>query len=391
MNSTQHNVANRIEALTSLRFFAAFVVVSFHYGLATSLVHAAPGIFTAGSEMVTLFFVLSGFVLTLAYAGKGNFSKTDYFVNRLARIAPAYYLALGLLLLFSLNRGLSNIDPIALLLSLTFLQSWVPTYAHTLNIPAWSLSVEMAFYLFFPFILQYALRLRLRNLLWLSLGLWALIQCVTIILFNSAWYQGYPSASNDLLFFFPPMHLCSFLLGICGAQYMLIKSHEPAAQPSQLWAGVRTVGICALTLTVLEQRNAISQFFNILLPFGGSLLSPLFLLLILQLALGQDFWARLLSLPILVVLGQASYSFYILQVPVHRLFAKVVEPHLPQNADIRFWLFVAALCVISILSHKFIEKPAANAVRRFKSKKSSQQTTAAPVISSTTATQTADQ
>ena len=367
MSSAPQTTLGRIEALTSLRFIAAFVVVCLHFGGETALVRVAPGIFTAGFEMVTLFFVLSGFVLTLAYAGKQNISTIEYFVNRIARIAPAYYLALAIVVLGSLSHGLANINVKALLLSATFLQAWVPPYPLMLNYPAWSLSVEMAFYLIFPFVLWVALRMRLRDLLLACLLLWLATQAVLTYWLNSSWYGGYPSESHDLLFFFPPTHLCSFLWGIYGAR--LLTARSESVQVSEFWSTVRTISICVLTLTVLAMRFQMARVLPVVLPVMGSLLSPLFLLLILQLSLGHDRWARTLSLAPFVALGQASYSFYILQVPIHRIFLKLGSPHLPDNPDIQFWTFVVVLTVASIFAQKFIESPASKFVRRLMPKK----------------------
>ena len=372
MSSAPQTTVGRIEALTSLRFVAAFIVVCLHFGTDTALVHAAPGIFTAGFEMVTLFFVLSGFVLTLAYTGKQNTSTLEYFVNRIARIAPGYYLALLIVVLGSLSHGLANLDLKALLLSVTFLQAWVPSYPLMLNYPAWSLSVEMAFYLIFPLVLWVALRMRLRDLFLAALLIWLVTQSVVTYWLNSSWYGGYPSKSHDLLFFFPPTHLCSFLWGVYGAR--LLTARSETTQVSEFWSSIRTIGICMLTLTVLSMRFQMARVFPIVLPVMGSLLSPLFLLLILQLTLGHDRWARTLSRAPFVALGQASYSFYILQVPIHRIFLKVGSPHLPDNADIQFWAFVVVLTVASIFAQKYIELPASKVIRRLMPKKAVQLT-----------------
>jgi len=57
----------RIQALTFIRFFAAFVVVVFHYGRESRLAQLSFPLMECGPEMVTFFFVLSGFVLMVAY------------------------------------------------------------------------------------------------------------------------------------------------------------------------------------------------------------------------------------------------------------------------------------------------------------------------------------
>lgn len=91
-------------------------MVIFHFGReATGL----SGIFIAGSQMVTFFFVLSGFLIGLSYLDK-PLNTSSFLLNRMARILPAYLIAL-LLMLFL--RGLTT-EPIGLILHLTLLQAF---------------------------------------------------------------------------------------------------------------------------------------------------------------------------------------------------------------------------------------------------------------------------
>ena len=367
MSSASPSTVGRIEALTSLRFLAAFIVVCFHFGQKTWLVKLSPGIFWAGSEMVTLFFVLSGFVLTLAYGDKPGVSTATYYVNRIARIAPAYYLALALVVLPKVMHGAVDCDWTAFFLNLTFLQSWLPPYPTSLNYPAWSLSVEMMFYLAFPLVLKWTANMRLGELLLLSVSLWVFTQFVEVSLANSAWYLAHQTDAYFLLFLSPPPYLCSFLMGVFGGKLLMSR---PGLEPAKEFGSMaRTVGICLLTLLVLNGRFEFSKWSGAYIPTQGSLLTPLFLLLILQLAYGHDRFARVLSWAPFVALGQASYSFYILQVPVHRIFLKTASPHLPAGENIQFWAFVLMLAALSILSQKYVELPASRLIRRLAPKK----------------------
>jgi len=84
-----------IKSLTSLRFFAAIYVVLFHES-------ANPGHFVffplaarfvaSGYTAVTLFFVLSGFILAYNY-GRIR-SRKEFWISRFARIYPVYFLSL---------------------------------------------------------------------------------------------------------------------------------------------------------------------------------------------------------------------------------------------------------------------------------------------------------
>jgi hypothetical protein len=76
-----------IPALTSLRFFAALVVVFFHYNLVRPLSPLSLGDF--GYRAVTFFFVLSGFILAYAHGipnGGLNVPLKTFIKARLVRI-----------------------------------------------------------------------------------------------------------------------------------------------------------------------------------------------------------------------------------------------------------------------------------------------------------------
>ncbi len=178
----------RLPALTSLRFFAALHVMLFH--LYNMKVLTGGGWYrklaSIGYVGVSLFFVLSGFILVYTYAGR-EMNLRRFWQARFARIYPAYLFSLVLTapFFFYVCIKLKDMDiPFFawvknhLLLSSTLvpllLQSWVPNAALAWNSPAWSLSVEAFFYLLFPLILYRMLRFRSRTLAWLIPACWML-------------------------------------------------------------------------------------------------------------------------------------------------------------------------------------------------------------------------
>jgi peptidoglycan/LPS O-acetylase OafA/YrhL len=56
-------------------------------------------------------------------------------------------------------------------------------------------------------------------------------------------------------------------------------------------------------------------------------------------------------------LGEASYSLYILQKPVHGIYDKVIVPRIDLSETLHFYIFVTLLIFISIVSYKFLETP----------------------------------
>jgi peptidoglycan/LPS O-acetylase OafA/YrhL len=138
---------DHLDALTSLRFVAAALVLLFHF-------QPQGGAFTIvageGHIGVGIFFVLSGFLITTRYAQRfadGNVSLRLYFVRRAARILPLYYFVLV---------ASQLVSPGYLVFAERW-PEWTLTQAlfgeslHWLVIPtSWSLTVEECFYALAP-------------------------------------------------------------------------------------------------------------------------------------------------------------------------------------------------------------------------------------------------
>lgn len=141
----------QLAALTSLRFFAALSIAIFHLqgiGFGRAYEPLALG--------VSFFFVLSGFVLTYAYGGRGDVKLRTFFVNRLARIWPAHLVTAAVALALFHSGMIYSVDWYPYILTNLFmLHSWIPTSGHvfSLNAVTWSISAEMAFYAAFPLVL----------------------------------------------------------------------------------------------------------------------------------------------------------------------------------------------------------------------------------------------
>jgi peptidoglycan/LPS O-acetylase OafA/YrhL len=162
---------DRLPALDGLRGLAALLVVVYHSWDASRFAAVGGGavrdVISAGFLAVNFFFVLSGFVLFLPAAkGAGSLgARSAYAVRRIARIVPAYWLALVLaLVLFPLlapaGRTFANsVSPESVFAHFTFTElelRFIPGYEGPLgfvvNHPVWTLAVEMTFYALLPFV-----------------------------------------------------------------------------------------------------------------------------------------------------------------------------------------------------------------------------------------------
>lgn len=310
----------KLHALTSLRFFAAAMVVLTHsrglFGISeypwwTDM--TAPG--------VSFFFILSGFILTYVYPsfeGKPT-GVRRFWLARFARIWPAHISAF---LLFCVLIPISFIrqyyPPLSALLNVLLLQAWVPTahYLGAFNNASWSLSVEVFFYLSFPLLIRY-----LRSA-WAGMLIAAFALSGAIAVIANGNIVPLPSSVNHiyLAVLTPPPRLFEFVLGMSTAL-----AWRRFAPRLRLALG-RTMGtiieVCAvalvLTVLVVGPRVAhalrghgwISETVETWLIFIVVSALPIALLIFIM-ALERGGVSYLLSLPVLVLLGEISYSVYL--------------------------------------------------------------------------------
>lgn len=345
---------SQLPQLTFTRFVAAFFVVAYHFGQQAWPLTTFPLNQWAmeGGLGVSFFFVLSGFVLMWVYApqGEGRPGKA-YWMARVARILPLYWASFvaSLLIVMFLRdeypRGLS------IILQALGLHAWVPGYSISINFPGWTVSVELFFYLCFPFLLPSMRRMRLGWLLGVVGVLYAAVQVLYI-----NWEDCMPvlpnDPSGDFKLRFPLWHLPSFLVGILAARLTRMYYADWKGGPGVLMA---LVGGGALVLIISTQ--------NVLRTYSADgLLAPLFALLVMGLALLPDRPARVLGHPALVLLGEVSYAFYLLQCPVYMIWEYVYgRGGVTGNL---FWWYVVSLLVASLLCHYGLERPARNWLRR---------------------------
>jgi peptidoglycan/LPS O-acetylase OafA/YrhL len=144
----------KLNALTSLRFFAALTIVVEHSRgtfLSERVLAAWPL-----DQAVAFFFVLSGFVLFHVYPDLPNRQAiVRFWLARVARLWPAHLGALLVLLLLAGNQmyRLLGTDSVPIIVANVLLvHAWIPLrdFYFSLNAVSWTISTEWAFYLLFP-------------------------------------------------------------------------------------------------------------------------------------------------------------------------------------------------------------------------------------------------
>ena len=148
--------AHRSAALDALRAIAALMVVGMHTViLAPEPVHPNPVLHLVRSHLwtgVDLFFSLSGFLiagpwLRALLEGRALPERGGYVARRVARIVPGYWVALTAVILLVAPAPL---NPAAVVSHYLFVHNWVPGESRDLFVVAWTLAIEIFFYLLVP-------------------------------------------------------------------------------------------------------------------------------------------------------------------------------------------------------------------------------------------------
>ncbi len=152
-------VHKQLPNLDSVRAIAALIVVVSHIELQKQelgFANIRPTVKNFGSTGVTIFFVLSGFLITYLlfkeHSSKGKIHISSFYFRRILRIWPLYFIVL----LFGVFVYPAHVDTTGVALSVFFL----PNIAFMLEKlpglidPIWSLGVEEQFYLFHPHIFR---------------------------------------------------------------------------------------------------------------------------------------------------------------------------------------------------------------------------------------------
>lgn len=373
-------IKRQMPPLTGIRFFLAMWVVLYHQVSADQLWFATldlprwvTSLLLTGYAAVSIFFVLSGFVLAYNYDLGATWSKHDrwkFAIARFSRIYPAYLLGLlcmAPLLAYRFARHPSPEGTVAEtvtgLLNFTLLQSWLPQTALTWNDPGWSLSNEAFFYACFPFIgvLLWRASSPRAFIAWIA-GLWALSVLAPLwaVWLPVTGFGDVPatlpmsvsSPWTNIVRYNPLVRLPEFCVGILiGRIFSWLQASGTRLDGRGHWLYLPGSAVAILFL---------SQAHRIPYPLiHNGLLLPVYACIVLGFAFGGGLLARWLSTAALVFLGNASYSMYILHVPVASWLSVVWKRVLQLEPEGTLWLaaYLVAVVAISSFVYKAVEEP----------------------------------
>lgn len=323
--------AKRLDALTSLRWFAAFAVLLRHMasrgGLLTDSIDDR--LFAQGVVGVSFFFVLSGFVLTWSH--KDNDTAPAFLQRRFARIYPAYVVAAFLMIALYLSQHArirwQEIFTFSLLQSF----SWKTNFA--LNSVSWSLSCEMFFYVAFPFVLPLIVRMPLRNRRVL-MGVCALVPFVVAGVLQPV--EGFGKAFW-FMYTFPPVRMVEFIIGILLA----LEVRE------RTWPKIQVLPAIAIALAGYVAAGFVPRYFM----YSAIAVVPFTVLIGAVAQSDVDKPVAFFHWRPLIWLGEVSYAFYLVHL--------IVLDHLRINWDspVPQLLTLPLALALAAAIHHFVEKP----------------------------------
>ncbi|WP_457675616.1 acyltransferase family protein [Thiolapillus sp.] len=372
-----------LDGLTGLRGLAALWVALWHlwgfagrpsYGLDLAGVHVdLTPLVRTGWAGVDVFFVLSGFVLGLAFcqAWLGNrppLRLGDYFRRRLLRVLPAYYAQIFLLVLILALTGSQLPSFGAILSQLLMVHNILGSPDSQLNPVYWTLPVEFDFYLLLPL-----LALSIAPPRWglLLLGAFVLVVVYRYSLFVFL-LQDMPTGLKSWWLNQLPGRLDQFVSGMVAA-WLFSRARQEGLANSGLYrwrglmltAGLAGFGSLAWYIHHLQPIGAVNVAG--LTYWGGhwslylwnSLAGFSIALVVLATALGTRLTDLLLANRGVMYLGLISYSLYLWHFPLVKWLHQADLPVLVGQAPLLNGLLWAAVPVllVSSLSYWLVERP----------------------------------
>jgi peptidoglycan/LPS O-acetylase OafA/YrhL len=354
----------KLDQLTFTRFLAAIAIVFYHDGKDTFLFKwpLTSFVFEQANVGVSYFFILSGFVLIIAYANKTIYPR-EFYIKRIARIYPLYFLALLSIATLKLFFYKSGCNPVEFFLSMLGLQSWIPPYPLVLNIPGWSISVEFLFYALFPILVRFIYKRRsLKQSIQIAVVFWFISQAILFISYNF-FFEGVDTTSFFMIYYHPLSHLNQFIIGnIAGLFFLKYKTRVSIKYPAA-W-----LLICIAALYILLK-------FPLPVVYNNGFLAIIFIPFILVLSFDTGVFSKILSHKILVFLGEISYGIYIIQQPVHLYLSNLFN-----MAGIKYSFYIHLIIVVCLaaLCYVFIEKPARNYINNWWKRKNQNEKSTVP-------------
>ena len=348
-----------IPEIDGIRFVAILLVVLYHINL--NFQARDTGIYKDqqikeflekylfnGHLGVEIFFVLSGFILSLPFASHylmntNKPSLKKFYIKRLTRLEPPYILMLIIMapLLYAAHRFSATVLVKSFFASLTYTHNFFyPGQVPFINGVAWSLEVEFQFYFLAPFLSYiFIFKKNVRRLvLTASILLLITMQSIFLIQFTS-------------LFLF----LQYFLLGFLFADFYITKDYKAINKAVSIPLGILSL-LCIMAMPHDEHLNN----YQILIY---RICLMIFLFIFFYMALFSASWKKILSIPFIATVGGMCYTIYLIHFPIIKIMLQGIGNNMNFTNYFLANYILINICVLfvvlvlSALFYKKIEQP----------------------------------
>lgn len=350
-----------IPEIDGLRFVAIASVVLFH--MAGELISrsgrvipiepryaALFGVIGNGNRGVTLFFIISGFVLALPFArhffkSSSPVSLRKYFLRRVTRLEPPYLLSvlLFIILLAIYSRGLSADLLRHAAFTAVYLHGLVYGTMTPINSVSWSLEVEIQFYIAAPLFMQIY---RIHKAWFRRAFLAALIVGVSLaqLPIGLEPVGAWPHRAGYSILYYAQF----FLMGLLLADFYIVDGDR--IRPSLLWDAA---GVAGLVLTFGLAQNFANT--HIYMPWVMALL---FLAAMRGIVLRRFFANAWIA-----TIGGMCYSIYLIHFQMIAVFFKITRRCIVPRFDflanfgIQLVVTIVPVLLVSLAFYLLIERP----------------------------------
>ena len=330
---------NRFPQIDAFRFLAIFFVLTVHWH---SSFQPFTEYFSLSVRGVDLFFVISGFLITLGLfraktrEPKPTTSLYKFYARRFLRIFPIYYVVLLFVWLFN-HKQVAGAMPWHLFYLSNFYFIKMESFRGLGHL--WSLSVEEQFYLVWPLLILFIPTRKV---------LWAIIPAIALSIAAKTYWQY-----NHYTFWTAYMHPLGSLdvLALGGLLAYGYNFHQQLLRSWLFdWRVITLVLLQAIIIQTLCYIPQVKCIHEVLMRFSFGLLA---IWLIGRAAFGiGGWWGAVLSCKPILFVGRVSYCFYLVHVLVPGMLLGLTYP---VNEDLRFIMYFFVTLGISSVSWYIFE------------------------------------
>lgn len=331
-------------ALDALRGFAAIIVLLFHYwDFYKDNIYQIFSFFKIGHIGVDLFFILSGFLITLSLWNSKNFFV--YIKKRFLRIVPLAFLTTCIF--WAVKTDFSILSFQDLFAHLFFINGFFPQWYSSINPVTWSISIEMIFYLILPFLWYRLSKQKINKFLVICFGL------VVISFFYRAglFFIFEDWTAKEKIIFTEQLwgRFDQFFLGIFLAYLFTYKKNILEKYLKYVFVlSIFLLFISGFLFFVLESSFRDYFLLQVFLHFitGLSFFFLIWKFIFLAKSYKDNFFIKTFSF-----LGTISYGIYLLHFPVISIINKFVE-----NSFLALFIILSITIISSYISWNYFEK-----------------------------------